>query len=182
MYTHMSWHTCGGPKITCGELVVSFHHVGSGDWTQVVRLGCKLPYPPSHLKNLLGWNLSHERHKWPWEFKRAQPQTDFQLSRSMCGFAHVFVCVHAYTHCLFLCLLRAGWWTYIYIYIYVIYIYIYVQYIYIIQVHQGNKSSGTEATLSLYGTYYEAKKTCEFSVPVTSYSHYRVTWHKPVKG
>ena len=104
----MSRHTCGGPKITCGELVVSFHHVGSGDWTQVVRLGCKLPYPPSHLKNLLGWNLSHERHKWPWEFKRAQPQTDFQLSRSMCGFAHVFVCVHADTHCLFLCLLRAG--------------------------------------------------------------------------
>lgn len=29
--------------------LLSFYHVGLGNWTRVVRLGCKQPYPLSHL-------------------------------------------------------------------------------------------------------------------------------------
>lgn len=39
---------CGGQK-TISTYVLSFHHVGSGDWTQTASLAGKLLYPQSQL-------------------------------------------------------------------------------------------------------------------------------------
>lgn len=38
-------HRCGDEKTTLCSQVVSFHHVGSRDWTQIIRLGDKCVKP-----------------------------------------------------------------------------------------------------------------------------------------
>lgn len=49
---HMRMYVLGltfrGQRITCGELLLSFLHVGSGNQTQFVRLGSKCPYALSY--------------------------------------------------------------------------------------------------------------------------------------
>lgn len=46
----ISWYVCGDQRTTYGSL--SFHHGGSGDETQVVRLGGVCLYSLSHLADL----------------------------------------------------------------------------------------------------------------------------------
>ena len=52
---------CGGQRTTCRSLgsIFFLHYIGSGDLTQVVRLGSKHLYPLSHLAgpNFLSFRL-----------------------------------------------------------------------------------------------------------------------------
>lgn len=54
--------------------------------------------------------------------------------------------------------------------------------LYVVKFTKETESGNLGYSKPLWSTCREARKTCEFSVPVTSHSHYRVTWHKPVKG
>lgn len=45
---HVPWGMCGGGNSFL-ELILSFYHVSSRDWTQVFRFGSKHPYLLSHI-------------------------------------------------------------------------------------------------------------------------------------